>query len=75
MTLNSKHKKEKPKTKNRTYRNTKNQNPERLKPSFSKGIGRKCRLISTHTEQNNDHTQIMHKKQFHSSFKVVLRIG
>ena len=29
----------------------KNQNP-------SQRIGRKCRLISAHTEQNNNHTQI-----------------
>ena len=29
------------KTKCKRYRNTKNQNPERLKPSFSKRIGRK----------------------------------
>ena len=46
----------------------KNQNPGRLKSSFSKRIGRKCRLVSTRTEQNNDHTQIMDKIQFRSSF-------
>ena len=47
------------------------QNPERRKPSFTKRIGRKCRLIKTLTEQNNDHTQIMHKIQFRSSFNDI----
>ena len=41
MRLNSKHRTEILKTKSKRYRNTKNQNPERLKPSFSKRIGRK----------------------------------
>ena len=68
-----KHRTEKLKTKNKRYRNTIDQNSERLKPSFSKGIGRKCRLISTRTEQNNDHTRIMHKIQFRSSFKQIGR--
>ena len=45
MTLNSKHRIEKLKTKNQRYRNTKNQNTERRKPSFTKRIGAKCRLI------------------------------
>ena len=56
MTLNSKHRTEKLKTKNQRYRNTKNQNAERRKPSFIKRIGRKCRLILTRIEKNNDHT-------------------
>ena len=47
MTLNSKHKTEKLKTKSKIYRNTKKQNSERLKFSFSKRLGRKCRLTST----------------------------
>ena len=69
MTLDSKCKKKiKTKRKHR-YRNTKNQNTERRKPSFAKRIGRKCRLISTRTEQNNDRTQVMYEKQFRSSFK------
>ena len=37
----------------------KNQNTERRKPSFTKRIGGKCRLIETRNEQNNDHTRIM----------------
>ena len=45
MTLNSKYKTEKLKAENKRYRNTKNQNPEKLKPSFSKRIGRKWRFI------------------------------
>ena len=69
MTLNSKHRTEKLNTKNKRYRNTKKQNPERFKPSISNRIGRKCRLISTRPTQNNDHTQIIHKIQFRSSFK------
>ena len=44
MTLNSKRRTEKLKTKNKRYRNTKNQNPQRLKPDFSKRISRKFRL-------------------------------
>ena len=32
-------------------------------------IGKKCRLRYTCTENNNDHTQIMCKMQFCSSFK------
>ena len=43
MTLNSKHRTERLKTKNRD-RCAKNQNPKRLKPSFNKRIGRKCNL-------------------------------
>ena len=58
MTLHSKHRAEKLKTENQRYTNTKNQNSERQKPSFTK----------THTEQNNDHTRIMHKIKFRSSF-------
>ena len=64
MTLNSKHRTEKLKTKNHRYRNTKNQNTERRKPSFTKWIGRKCRLILTRTEKNNEHARIMYKIQF-----------
>ena len=40
----------------------------RRKPSFTKRLGRKCRLILTRIEENNDHTRIMHKIQFRSSF-------
>ena len=36
--------------KNQRNRNMKNQNTERRKPSFTKRIGRKCRLVSTLTE-------------------------
>ena len=46
------------------------QNTERLKTSFLKWIGRKCRLLYTRIEQNNDYTQIMHEIQFRSSFNV-----
>ena len=45
MTLNSKYTTEKIKTKYHRNRNMKNQNTERQKPSFSKRIGRKRRLI------------------------------
>ena len=45
MTLKSKHKTEKLKTKSQRSRNMENQNKERRKPSFTKRIGRKCRLI------------------------------
>ena len=31
---------------------------------FSKRIGRKCRLVKTRIEQNNDHTGIMCEIQF-----------
>ena len=71
ITLNSKHKAEKLKTKSKTCRNTKKQNSEKLKFSFSKRLGRKCRLTSTRTEQNNDHTRKMYKIQFRSSFKEI----
>ena len=62
------------KTKNHRYRNTKTQKDEKKKqrirkPSFTKKIGRKYRLIETHTERNNDHTRIMHKLKFCNSFK------
>ena len=51
------------------FRNkNKKQKHKRRKPSFTKRIGRKCRLIQTRTEQNNDHTRMMHKIQFRSSF-------
>ena len=43
MTLNSKHRTEKLKTKNQRNRNMKNQDTER-KPSFTKRTIRKCRL-------------------------------
>ena len=43
-TLNSKHR-AKLKIKTQRYRNTKNQNTERRKTSFTKIIGRKCRLV------------------------------
>ena len=42
MTLNSKHRTEKLKTKNQRYRNTKNQNTKREETSFSKKIDIKC---------------------------------
>ena len=44
MTLNSKHRTEKLKTKNQRNRNMKNQDTERWKPSFTKRTIRKCRL-------------------------------
>ena len=46
MTLNSKHRTEKVKNKNQRNRNMKNKNTERRKPSFTKRMGRKCRLIN-----------------------------
>ena len=53
-----------------TNRNMKNCNIERQKPSFNKRIGGKCRLVlnKSRTEQNNDHTGIIHNIQFRSSF-------
>ena len=69
MTLNSKYRTQKIKSKNQRYRNMKNQNTERRKPGITNRIGRECRIIYTRTEQNNDHTRIMHKIQFRSSFK------
>ena len=74
MTLNSKHRKEKLSTKNQRYKNAKNQNTERRKPSFTKRIGRECRLTHTLTEQITDHTRIIHKIQFCSFFKEVSNI-
>ena len=47
--------------KNQRYRNMKVQNTERRKPSFIKIIDRKYRLTETRTEQNNNHTRIMHQ--------------
>ena len=47
--------------KNQRYTNMKVQNTERRKPSFIKIIDRKYRLTETRTEQNNNHTKIMHK--------------
>ena len=69
LALNSKYRTEKLKTKEKTIQIHKNQNTEKRKPSFAKRLGRKCRLILTLTEQNNDHTCITHKIQFCSSFK------
>ena len=69
MALNWKYITEKLKTKNKRYRNTKKQNTKRRKPIFTKRIGRKCRLLQTGTEQNNDHTRTMHKIQFYTFFK------
>ena len=45
ITMNSKHRPEKLKTKNHRNRNMKNQNTQRRKLSFTKRIGRKCRLL------------------------------
>ena len=50
MELNSKDRTKKLKTKSQRYRNKKNQNTERQKPSFTKRIGRKCRLIKIRIE-------------------------
>ena len=69
MTLNSKHRTEKIKTKNQRNRNIKTKTQRRRKPCFTKRIGRKCRPIQTRTEQNNDYMRIMHKIQFRSSFR------
>ena len=73
MTLNSKCRIQKIKNKNQKNRNMKKQNTERRKPTLTKRIGRKCRLIKTRTEQNNDHTQIIHKIQFRSSFNLLIK--
>ena len=53
--MNSKHRTEKIKNKNQRNINMKNQNTERWKPSFTRRIGGKCRIIYTRTEENNDH--------------------
>ena len=70
MTLNTKNGKERLKTKNQRCKNTKKQNTGKRKPSFTKRIGRKCKLRLTHAEQNNDHSRIMHKTEFRSAFKL-----
>ena len=57
--LEFKIKTEKLKIKYQKCRNMKN--TERKKPSFTKRIGRKYEHVLTGTEQNNDHTWIMHK--------------
>ena len=44
------------------YKNTKNRSSEQRKLSFTRGIGWKFGLIKNLTEQNTDHTQIMHAK-------------
>ena len=36
---------------------------------FFERLSRKCRLIKSRTEQNNDLRRIIHKRQFCSSFK------
>ena len=53
--MNSKHRTEKRKKKNQRNINMKNQNTERWKPSFTRRVGGKCRIIYTRTEENNDH--------------------
>ena len=50
MTLNQKPRTEKVNSKNQRYRNAKTQSTERQKPSFTKRMGKKCRLILTCTE-------------------------
>ena len=70
LTCNLKQRTEKLKTENKRRRNMKKQNSERVRPRFSKRISRKCRLISICIEQNNDHTWVMHKIKFCSSFKT-----
>ena len=57
MTLNAKYWTEKLKTKKQKIKKH-NQNTERRKPSFTKRIGRKYRLIQSRTEKNNDHMHI-----------------
>ena len=46
----------------------KNTKHKKMKKRFSKTIGRKCRLMKPHIEQNNDHAQITHEIKFSSSF-------
>ena len=75
LTFSSIHGTENVKIKYQKYRSTKNQNTKRRKPSFTRRIGRKCRLTWTRGEQNNDHTRIMHKIQFRSSFKTMFCSG
>ena len=58
MTSNSKHRTEKIKTKIQRIRNMKSQNTKRRKPSFTKRIGRKCKLISG-IELSDSGSQIM----------------
>ena len=59
------------KAKNQRNRNMKNQDTERRKPSFNRRICRKCRLIQTCTEQNNDDKQKMLNIQLRSSFNNI----
>ena len=65
MILNPKHRTENLKTKNQRYRNTRIQNKEKRKPSFTKRIRRKCNLYKT---VMNKITTKRDKIQFRSSF-------
>ena len=44
---------------------------ERRKPSFTKKIGKKCRLAQTRTEQNSDYIQIIHKHIIYNKYNFV----
>ena len=44
------------------------------KLSFTKRIGRKCRLIWTRTEQKTDHRWIIRKIKFRSSFNILVLV-
>ena len=74
IALNSKHRTEKLKAKNQRYRNTKNQNTERRKPKLTERKGKRFKLISSRTEQINDHTWTIHKMQFRGSFKESITV-
>ena len=69
-TLNSNHS-----AKQQRYKNTKKQKHEKIKHrrTKTKWTSRKCRLLETRIEQNNDHTGIIHKIQFCRSFKGLIR--
>ena len=60
-------------TKSEEQRKTTKQNRQKVKKTERrntrfKGISRKCKLMSTRIEQNNDHARIMHRIQFCSPF-------
>ena len=45
-------------------------NKQKTQKSADKRISRKCRVLETGIEQNNDRTRIMREIQLRSSFKI-----
>ena len=69
MTLNSKHGAKKLKTKKPKIQKHEKPKHKKTKTQFYKKNRQKMQTYINRTEQNNDYTRIMHKIQFHSSFK------